>query len=244
MSLVSIIIPYFKKKNYFISTLNSILKQSYKKYEIFIVYDDENKNDLNFILNLKKRDKRIKVIVNHRNLGAGLSRNKAVKFCKGKYIAFIDADDIWLPNKLMKQVNFMEKSKFDISHTSYSIINKKNKKISTRKAKILKFNDLLYSCDVGLSTVMIKKKLLRNNNFPNLKTKEDYVLWLDLSKKGYIFYALKDNLVLWRQLSNSLSSSILQKIFDGYLVYRKYLKFSFINSLYHLFLLSLNYLKK
>ena len=103
---------------------------------------------------------------------------------------------------------------------------------------------MIYSCDVGLSTVMIKKKLFIKEFFPNLKTKEDYVLWLKLSKKGYIFYSLKENLVSWRQTSESLSSSLSQKLKDGYKVYRIYLKFSFIKSIYHLFLLSLNYLKK
>ena len=91
---------------------------------------------------------------------------------------------------------------------------------------------------------MIKKKLLLKNHFPNLKTKEDYVLWLKLSKKGHIFYSINEQLVLWRQTTNSLSSSILQKLLDGYRVYRIYLKFSYFKSLYHLFFLSFNYLKK
>ena len=129
----------------------------------------------------------------------------------------------------------MEKNKISISHTSYNIINEFSKKISFRKAKNLKYKDLIYSCDIGLSTVMIKKKLLLKNHFPKLKTKEDYVLWLKLSKKGHIFYSINEKLVLWRQTPNSLSSSILQKLFDGYRVYRTYLKFSFVKSLYHLF---------
>ena len=244
MSLVSIIIPYFKKKNYIESTINSILNQKYQNFEIIIVYDDKDKGDLKFLKKIRKLDNRTKIIINKLNIGAGLSRNKALKLAKGKYVAFIDADDLWMPNKLKKQVAFMEKNKINITHTSYSIINERNLKTSFRKAKNLKFNDLIYSCDVGLSTVMIKKKLLIKDFFPNLKTKEDYVLWLKLSKKGYIFYSLKENLVSWRQTSESLSSSLSQKLKDGYKVYRIYLKFSFIKSIYHLFLLSLNYLKK
>ena len=165
MSLVSIIIPYFKKKNYFISTINSILKQSYKNYEILIVYDDKDKDDLNFIKQVKKFDKRIKIIINNQNVGAGESRNIAVKACKGNYVAFIDADDLWLPKKLKKQVSFMEKNKISISHTSYNIIDEFSKKISFRKAKNLKYKDLIYSCDVGLSTVMIKKKITFKKSF-------------------------------------------------------------------------------
>tara|TARA_B100001121_G_scaffold296774_1_gene302537 strand:+ start:311 stop:1045 length:735 start_codon:yes stop_codon:yes gene_type:complete len=244
MSLVSIIIPYFKKKKYIESTINSILNQKYQNFEIIIVYDDKDKSDLKILKSIKELDRRIKIIINKLNIGAGLSRNKAMKLAKGKYIAFIDADDLWMPNKLKKQVAFMEKNKINISHTSYTIINEQDLKTSFRKAQKLKFNDLIYSCDVGLSTVMIKKNLLIKDFFPNLKTKEDYVLWLKLSKKGYVFYPLKENLVSWRQTTQSLSSSLSQKLKDGYKVYRIYLKFSFVNSIYHLFLLSLNYLKK
>ncbi len=244
MSLVSIIIPYFKKKNYFKLTINSVLNQKYHNFEILIVYDDEDKSDLSFINQIKRLDKRIKIIVNKKNIGAGLSRNKAIKYSKGKFIAFIDADDLWHPMKLKKQITFMTKNDVGISHTSYKILNEKNERISLRKAKNLIFKDLIKSCDIGLSTVIIKKNILKNNYFVNLKTKEDYVLWLKLTKKGYKFYALNETLTYWRFLPDSLSSSVFQKLVDGYKVYRIFLKLSVIESLINLMLLSFNYLKK
>ncbi len=244
MSLVSIIIPYFKKKNYIKSTINSVLNQKFKNFEILIVYDDANKSELNVLKKIKSKDKRIRIIVNKKNIGAGFSRNKAIKSSKGKYIAFIDADDLWKPKKLQQQILFMKKKNIDISHTSYSIINEMNKKISIRKARNLTFKDLVKSCDVGLSTVVLKKEILKEDHFANLKTKEDYVLWLKLSKKGYTFYALRENLASWRQTSRSLSSSTFQKLIDGYRVYRIYLKNSYLVSFMKLILLSFNYLKK
>ena len=111
MSLVSIIIPYFKKKNYIQQTLNSILKQKYKNFEILIVYDDEDQSDLPFLKKIKRKDKRIKLIINKRNIGAGMSRNKAIKISKGKYVAFLDADDLWHPDKLKKQLSYMKKKR-------------------------------------------------------------------------------------------------------------------------------------
>ena len=110
----------------------------------------------------------------------------------------------------------------------------------------MNYNDLLKSCDIGLSTVILKKKILDNFIicFPNLKTKEDYVLWLKLSKKNVIFFGFEENLTNWRKLKNSLSSSISQKIFDGYKVYRVYLNFSFLTSLIRLFILSVNSILK
>ena len=244
MRLVSIIIPYYKKKNYIEQTLKSILIQKYKNFEILIVYDDIVQEDLNFLKTLKKKDDRIKLIINKQNIGAGMSRNKAIKLSKGTYVAFIDADDLWHPNKLKFQLNYMIKNKISISHTSYDIIDSNDNKIGFRKAKRIEYKDLLKSCDIGLSTVMIKKTILKKHFFAKLKTKEDYVLWLSLAKKNFIFYPIKKTFTSWRSLSDSLSSSVFQKLFDGYFVYRNFLKQSFFKSLFSLFILSINYLKK
>lgn len=245
MNLVSIIIPYFKKKDYILDAINSILNQTYQNFEIIIVYDDIDKSELSLIYKIQKVDNRIKVLINKKNLGAGLSRNYAIKNSNGKYIAFLDADDIWNVEKLKKQVNIMEKKNLSITHTSYVILDKNNNHANIRLAKNLDYKKLLKSCDVGLSTVMIKKDLFsKKNKFSNMKTKEDYVLWLSLTKSGYIFYPIKEILTSWRISQNSLSSPILRKLIDGFNVYYKYMKFSFIKSIFLLLQLSLNYLWK
>ena len=141
----------------------------------------------------------------------------------------------------------MKSLNISASHTSYNILNSFGKTTGIRKAiSQLNYNDLLKSCDIGLSTVLLKKKILDNFVvcFPNLKTKEDYVLWLKLSKKGVIFYGLEENLTSWRKLKNSLSSSVIQKLFDGYKVYRIYLNYSFFTSLIRLFILSIKSILK
>ena len=245
MSLVSVIIPYYRKKQYISRALKSVTNQTYKKLEIIIIYDDSNKSDLKFIKYISSKDKRIKIYVNKKNLGAGLSRNVGIKKSKGKYIAFLDADDLWYKNKIDHQIKFMIKKGISFSHTSYSIINKQNIIISKRYAKdFLSFKDLIKSCDIGLSTVMIKKSHLFTNKFPNLKTKEDFVLWLKLLSKNVKIYGIDKNLVLWSKIENSLSSSLIQKLVDGFKVYNHYMKFNFLKSFYYLVLLSFNYLKK
>ena len=114
------------------------------------------------------------------------------------------------------------------------------------KAKIFKdYKKLLISCNIGLSTVMLKKSLITKNcKFPKLKTKEDFVLWLLIVKKNVIFGALDKNLTTWRKLDHSLSSSLLQKLKDGFSLYNRYMKFSFLKSFYYLAILSLNFLRK
>ena len=245
MALVSVIIPYFRKKKYFFKTINSVINQSYKKIEIILIYDDKNKKDLTYVKKIIKKDKRIKLIVNKTNYGAAISRNIGIKFSKGKYISFLDVDDVWLRNKLKIQFNYMKKNNLNFTHTSYKIIDENSDYISVRKARnFMSVNDLIKSCDIGLSTVMIKKELLNQKSFPKLKTKEDYVLWLKLLSKNVKIYGIKDNLVLWRKVKNSLSSSFFQKMIDGFRVYNTYMKYNFLKSLFFLFFLSLNYLKK
>ena len=135
MKLVSIIIPYYKKKRYIKQTLQSILRQKYKNFEILIIYDDNNTEDLLLIKELKEKDNRIKLITNKKNIGAGMSRNKGIRFSKGEYLAFIDSDDLWHPEKLKLQLSFMIKKKILISHTSYNIIdnNKSFRKFKNKR---------------------------------------------------------------------------------------------------------------
>ena len=247
MELVSIILPYYKKKLYIKSTINSILNQTYQNFEILII-DDEISPESKKILNeINMLDKRISILKNTRNIGAGYSRNRGIKKSKGKYIAFCDCDDVWKLSKLENQLKFMQNKNVFISHTSYDLIDKNNKYLKKRLAPAkLKFEDLLKSCDIGLSTVIINRKVLKNINKPfvSLKTKEDYVLWLKLSAMGFKILGIKKSLAKWRKLNQSLSSSITQKLFDGYKVYRIYLKMNVIKSLYRLFILSFNFLLK
>jgi len=246
MDLVSIVIPYYKKKKYINQTISSVLNQTYKNFEVIIIYDDEELQDLNYLKSIVKLDKRISLIINKKKLGAGLSRNRGIKLSKGKYIAFLDSDDYWSKNKLKAQITFMNLNKHSISHTTYQIVNRDNKKISIRKARnFFEIKDLLYSCDIGLSTVILKKKLFSNNiKFPKIKTKEDFILWLQILKKKIPIVALDKNLSSWRKLDNSLSSSTIQKIFDGFKVYHVYMNYGIFRSILNLIFLSVNFLKK
>lgn len=244
MTNVSIIMPYFQKKQYVTSSVNSVLNQSYKNFELIIIYDDNNKNDLNLINEIKKKDKRIKLIINKNNLGAGPSRNIAIKKSKGKFIAFIDSDDLWRKNKLKKQLNFMIKNKYNFSHTSYDIVEKKSLNNKKQLARNLSYEELLESCDIGLSTVIVKKDLIKKNLFPNLKTKEDFVVWLKIVKQIKILKGFKETLCSWQNTDNSLSKSTIQKILDAYRVYKFYEKFSTLKSIYLVIILSVRYLIK
>ena len=242
--LVSVIIPYYKKKNYIKKSVKSVLNQTLKDFELIIINDEPGIESSKFLNQFKIIDKRIKIINNKSNLGAGLSRNRGIKAAKGKYISFIDSDDIWKKNKLQIQINKMKKMKYKISHTSYDIINELDKIISVRKSKNINFDELIKSCDIGLSTVTLEKKILKRSKlFSNFKTKEDYYFWLNLAKKGEIFYYIDKSLSQWRRTKYSLSSSTSQKFADSFRVYNN-LGYNYIYSIYRTIILSIYFLKK
>ncbi len=218
--LVSVIVPYFRKKKYFKKCINSIFNQTYSNIEIIIVYDDENKYDLNYIKSFKIKKKKFHLIINKKNFGVGKSRNLGVKKAKGKYVAFLDSDDYWKKNKIKDQLIFMKENKISFSHTNYFIINDYNKILGLMKVKKkLNYNDLIKSCDIGTSTVMVERKLFKKYFFSSFKTKEDYFLWLKIAKQNIDILGMNKNLAFWRKTKNSLSSSFFQKICDAFRVY-------------------------
>ena len=153
---LSIILTYFKKKKYIKRTLNSIIGQSFKGQELIIIYDQIDKTDIPYIKKILKNKIRYKIIQNNRNLGVGKSRNIGIKNSKGKFIAFCDADDVWHKKKSEIQLKIMQEKKLNFSHTDYNLINTRNKIIGQMKVKkTLVYNDLLKSCDIALSSVII-----------------------------------------------------------------------------------------
>ena len=242
--LISVIIPYYKKKNYIYSSLKSVLKQSHKKIEVIIIYDDQDLKDFIYLKKIIKGDKRVKIIINKKNQGASISRNKGIKASKGKFISFLDADDIWNKNKLAYQLNYMLKNQLIITHTNYKIINENNKIIRHMKVeKNTTYKKLLNSCDIGLSTVMINSKIKKLIKFKKITTKEDYILWLNLSKK-YRIIGINKSLSNWRSVKNSLSSSTIEKLKNAYLVYNKYLGESKLVSIFRVCNLAMNFIFK
>ena len=110
MTLVSVIVPFFHKKKFFLKTIYSILSQTYKNFEIIIINDECTDSSKKFLDSIKNIDSRIKLITNYQNLGAGQSRNIGIKNSRGKYFAFIDSDDLWSKDKLKFQINFINKN--------------------------------------------------------------------------------------------------------------------------------------
>ncbi len=245
MDLISVIMPFYKKREFFEESLLSVINQTYKNIELIIIYDDYKADDLTFIKDKIKFHARSKVINNKENYGVAKARNIGIENSGGEFIAFIDSDDLWDKNKLEIQYNHMKKNNSRISHTNYKIIDKNNNLLGINIAKDnLNYQELINSCDIGLSTVMIQKDVFKISMFKNIKTKEDYALWLELARNGEKFSALNLNLSSYRKTSNSLSSSFKNKLVNGFIVYNKYEKKKLFISFFLVINLGLNYIKK
>ena len=243
--MISVILTYYKKKQFIKKCLDSIINQTYRNFEVILVYDDNDKEDLKYIKKISKKISKLKIIVNKKNIGVAKSRNIALKKSKGKYIAFLDCDDYWQKNKLKEQIKVMVTKKLFFTHTSYLIVDEKEKKIGKSEAKkTLTYNDLLKSCDIGLSTVVFHRKLLKIGNFPIIKTKEDYALWLSFAKNNIHIAGINKYYSSWRKNKNSLSSNLILKFVNGFKVYYKYEKKNIILSLLFTVRLAIYYVNK
>ena len=162
---ISVIIPFYSNFKLLKRAIYSVQSQSFKNYELIIIYDNpEDKENIKLLKEFVKKRK-IEVLINKKNLGAGLSRNKGIRKAKGEFIAFLDSDDIWKKNKLRIQYDYMKKNNSLISHTSYDLFDENNKFLQKRLARKLNYFDLLKSCDIGLSTVMVKKNCFLSINY-------------------------------------------------------------------------------
>ena len=162
---ISVIIPYHRKKKFFQETIDSICSQTFKNIELLVVYDDTDKSELDFVKKtLIKSKLSFSLIINSKNIGVGKSRNKALKKCKGNFVAFCDADDLWIKDKLKFQINFMKKKKLNFSYSSYNIIDSRSKKIGLFMApKIIDY--------LSIDTEGSEYEILKNLYFKNYKFK-------------------------------------------------------------------------
>ena len=243
--LVSVIIPYFNDEKNIKNAIKSVLQQTYKKIEIEIIDDENSPKSEKILINLKKKFKKIKITSTLRRAGVSVARNKGIKEAKGDFIAFLDSDDQWKKNKIMEQLIVMKKYKFDVCYTNYVAVNDNNKILyKVNVPKTISYKDLLSACTISCSSILIKRKILKKFKFKNLRTKEDYLLWLDLSKKGFKFIGINKFLSIYRVRSNTLSSLHFNKIYSAFRIYSHYLNYNLLSSIFFVVRLYFNAYKK
>lgn len=218
--LVSIIMPSYNTAQYIAETIQSVLTQTYTNWELIIVDDCSIDNTDEIIATFT--DSRIRYLKNEHNSGAAVSRNRALKEAKGKWIAFLDSDDVWHPEKLEKQISFMEKNGYAFTYTEYEEIDETSSPLGiyvSGPKKITKAGMYNY-CWPGCLTVMYDRDIVGEIQIEDIKKNNDYAMWLKAVKKAPC-YLLKENLARYRIRSNSISRhSKLKLIKHHYILYR------------------------
>ena len=236
MALVSIITPLYNSEIFIEETIESVLKQTYKEWEMIIVNDCSKDKGMEIVKKYSEKDKRIKLFNNKINLGGAGTRNVAIKNSQGKYIAFLDSDDIWKENKLEKQIKFMEKNNYYFSYTKYERINEAGEKMNLVSIipDKLNYKDMLKRDSIGCLTAIYNQESLGKIYMPNIRINQDYALWLEILKKTKYAYGLQENLALYRVRENSLSQKKLKQLKYFWEMYRKYNKQSILKSSWYL----------
>jgi len=234
--MISIITPTYNSSKFLKYTYKSILAQTMSDWEWLVTDDCSNDNTWHIIWDFAKNDPRVKIMKNEFNSGAAVTRNKCLSRATGEFLAFIDADDIWVPEKIEKQVNYMERNNINFSFTAYELINENGKSlkkyIDINNTGAFSYDDMLRKkATLGCSTVMLRGNTFSDLTMPHIRTGQDYAFWLKLLKNGEKAYLLNEPLTKYRIVSNSISRNKFRKAMRQWQIYRNLEKLSFIEAL-------------
>lgn len=233
-TLVSIITPVYNCEKYIKETLENVIKQTHENWEIILVDDCSTDKSEEIIKEYEKKDSRIKYFKLKENSGAAVARNYALEKSKGRFIAYLDADDLWKNEKLEKQIKYMTENKYAFSCTDYEKIdevgNTLNKIVKIPKEvnyNLFLRNTIIQTVGVMVDTQITGKELLV---MPNIRRRQDAATWCQLLKAGYNCYEVPENLSYYRVVSNSLSSNKFKAVKGTWYLYRKIENLSLVKS--------------
>lgn len=236
--LVSIIVPVYNVERFILETIDSVANQTYPHWELLLVEDGSSDGTVAAIEEYvrQKKEKRIRLISQPSNMGAARARNRGLQEAKGRYIAYLDADDLWAPRKLELQLGFMETRRAAFAFTGYEFGDEKAKGTGkiVRVPKTLCYRQALSNTTIFTTTVMfdtakIPRELLE---MPIMKS-EDTALWWKVLRNGYTAYGLDENLAMYRRAGKTLSSNKLEAIRRIWKLYRDAEGLDVVRSAWH-----------
>ncbi len=235
---VSIVVPVYHAERFIEATLDSVLAQTYTDWELLLVVDGKEDPTIPVIEAYRERTKelRIRLLVQESNKGAALARNRGVQEAKGRYIAYLDADDLWRPQKLERELDFMKEKEAAFAFTGYEFADENA--VGTGKVvrvpQRLTYHKALKNTTIFTTTVMFDTQRIEKSQLemPNMKS-EDTALWWRVLRSGYDAYGLDENLVYYRRPGKSLSSNKLEAIRRIWNLYRKAERLSIPYSCYN-----------
>jgi len=230
---VSIIMPAYNAELYIEQSILSVLNQTYKNFELIVINDFSTDNTLKIIQKYSLIDNRITLINNSENLGVVHSRNKAIDFATGTYIAFLDSEDLWLPFKLDKQIAFMLENNYDFTFSQYEMFKDYDPNYSkiVKVPKKINYNQALKWTIIGCLTVIYNIEKIGKFKMPKLNHGEDSFTWFAILKTGIIAYGIQETLSRYRKLRISRSSNKLNSVIFQFQNYHNYLKINLLKSI-------------
>jgi len=231
---ISIITPTYNSKDFIPQTINAIINQTYCYWELIVTDDCSSDETWGLLQEYVRKDNRIKIFQLEKNSGPGVARNNSIKHATGRYIAFCDSDDVWLPDKLEKQIDFLQKNDLAFTFSSYRKINEMGEKGGVVKAlPLVSYNDLLKTCSIGCLTAIYDTEKIGKVYMPEIRKRQDYGLWLKIFKIIGSSKGMEEILALYRVRTNSVSSNKLKAAKYHYKVLREVGKVPLIKAWYY-----------
>ena len=233
--MIAIVTAAYNCSPFIYATYESLRRQTLQHWEWIVVDDHSTDGTFEALEGFAAEDDRVRVLRNDRNQGAAFSRNRAMDEARGTFLAFIDSDDLWLPEKLATQVDFMSTG-IDFSFTGYQIVNEDGSPTSKRTDVSYQgrfgYEDMLAKkATLGCSTVMLRRSAIGDLRMPMLKSGQDYAYWLSLLRSGIQAHLLPEVLTSYRIRKNSLSRNKLRKARQQWRIYRNLEKLSLLSSI-------------
>lgn len=233
-TLVSIITPSYNSEKFIAQTIESVLAQSYPNWEMIIIDDLSQDKSTEIIKKYMLHESRIKFVSLDKNSGPAIARNRGIEEAKGRYIAFLDADDIWLPHKLERQITFMSQYDLAFTYSSYHLIDEENNNLGTFTTKeYVRYTDLLKTCSIGCLSAIYDVKKLGKVYMPLIRKRQDYGLWLKILREVKETRGILEPLAVYRILKNSVSSNKLKAAQYQWKIYREIEELNILKSLYY-----------
>lgn len=226
--------PCFNASQYIEETINSVISQTYLDWELIIVDDCSIDNSIEIVKSSHKNDLRVKLITLPKNVGVAVARNIGIEESRGRFIAFLDSDDLWYPDKLEKQISFMKENNIDLSYTGYEKINEEGKCFQKMRVPLkVSYPDLLKTCYIGCLTVVYDTQNLGKIYMPTNTKREDFATWLSILKRTAYAYAVPETLAKYRVYSSQSSSKKINMAQENWNLYRNIENLNLFKSLYY-----------
>lgn len=220
--LVSIITPTFNSEKFISETIHSVQNQTYQNWELILVDDGSTDNTVEIIKEIQQKEHRIQLVICPENKGAGIARNLGLEKAKGRYITFLDADDLWKETKLEKQIQFLKERNLAFTWSFYELIDEEGNLLNSliTAPNPLKYSQLKFCNYVGNLTGIYDSHVYGKIPISELKKRQDWILWLHILEKIETAYPVPESLAYYRIRKESLSASKLKLLKYNFLVYR------------------------